>query len=106
MSSPKQSKPKARLPRGFRDRGAAEIMAEQSLEITQDLFTQIGLTQAQSAEITKGNSRPAGGNPALLEPVPGSRVRRVLGLWGEPHTQRVELFERRAAERAQRGGWD
>jgi len=31
MSSPKQSKPKARLPRGFRDRGAAEIMAEQKM---------------------------------------------------------------------------
>ncbi|HVV27116.1 MAG TPA: histidine--tRNA ligase [Rhizomicrobium sp.] len=33
MSPPsgKQSKPKARLPRGFRDRGAAEIMAEQKM---------------------------------------------------------------------------
>jgi histidyl-tRNA synthetase len=34
MSSPKQSKPKARLPRGFRDRGAAEIMAEQRMLAT------------------------------------------------------------------------
>ena len=34
MSSPKQSKPKARLPRGFRDRGAAEIMAEQKMLAT------------------------------------------------------------------------
>ena len=62
---------------------AAEIMAEKSLEITQDLFTQIGLTQAQSAEIIKGNSRPAGGISALLEPVPGAgafRVARAIGL--------------------------
>src|ERR1700709_2824756 len=34
MSAPKQSKPKARLPRGFRDRGAAEIMAEQMMLAT------------------------------------------------------------------------
>ena len=34
MSAPKQSKPKARLPRGFRDRGAAEIMAEQTMLAT------------------------------------------------------------------------
>ena len=34
MSSPKQTKPKARLPRGFRDRGAAEIMAEQKMLAT------------------------------------------------------------------------
>src|SRR5580693_8709926 len=34
MNSPKQSKPKARLPRGFRDRGAAEIMAEQKMLAT------------------------------------------------------------------------
>ncbi len=34
MSSSKQSKPKARLPRGFRDRGAAEIMAEQKMLAT------------------------------------------------------------------------
>src|SRR4249919_2211818 len=34
MSSPKPSKPKARLPRGFRDRGAAEIMAEQKMLAT------------------------------------------------------------------------
>ena len=34
MSSPKQPKPKARLPRGFRDRGAAEIMAEQKMLAT------------------------------------------------------------------------
>src|SRR5258708_7095638 len=38
MSSPKQSKPKAKpkasLPRGFRDRGAAEIMAEQKMLAT------------------------------------------------------------------------
>jgi histidyl-tRNA synthetase len=34
MSSPKQSRPKARLPRGFRDRGAAEIMAEQAMLAT------------------------------------------------------------------------
>jgi histidyl-tRNA synthetase len=34
MSSPKQSKPKARLPRGFRDRGSAEIMAEQKMLAT------------------------------------------------------------------------
>ena len=31
MSSPKQSRPKARLPRGFRDRSATEIMAEQAM---------------------------------------------------------------------------
>ena len=31
MSSPKQSRPKARLPRGFRDRGPREIMAEQKM---------------------------------------------------------------------------
>ena len=31
MNSPKQSRPKARLPRGFRDRGAGEIMAEQKM---------------------------------------------------------------------------
>ncbi|HEX4026573.1 MAG TPA: histidine--tRNA ligase [Rhizomicrobium sp.] len=34
MNSPKQSRPKARLPRGFRDRGAAEIMAEQKMLAT------------------------------------------------------------------------
>ncbi|MDB5739624.1 MAG: hisS, partial [Alphaproteobacteria bacterium] len=34
MSAPKQSRPKARLPRGFRDRGAAEIMAEQKMLAT------------------------------------------------------------------------
>jgi histidyl-tRNA synthetase len=34
MSSPKQSKPKAKLPRGFRDRGPAEIMAEQKMLAT------------------------------------------------------------------------
>jgi histidyl-tRNA synthetase len=34
MSAPKQSKPKARLPRGFRDRPAAEIMAEQKMLAT------------------------------------------------------------------------
>jgi len=34
MSSPKQPRPKARLPRGFRDRGAAEIMAEQKMLAT------------------------------------------------------------------------
>src|SRR6195952_1594386 len=34
MTSPKQSKPKARLPRGFRDRGAGEIMAEQKMLAT------------------------------------------------------------------------
>jgi len=31
MTSPKQSRPKARLPRGFRDRGACEIIAEQKM---------------------------------------------------------------------------
>jgi hypothetical protein len=31
MTSPKQSKPKARLPRGFRDRVAAEIIAEHKM---------------------------------------------------------------------------
>ena len=34
MSSQKPVKPKARLPRGFRDRGAAEIMAEQKMLAT------------------------------------------------------------------------
>jgi histidyl-tRNA synthetase len=34
MSSSKPSRPKARLPRGFRDRGAAEIMAEQKMLAT------------------------------------------------------------------------
>lgn len=34
MSAPKQQRPKARLPRGFRDRGAAEIMAEQKMLAT------------------------------------------------------------------------
>ena len=34
MSSPKQSRPKARLPRGFRDRGVGEIMAEQKMMAT------------------------------------------------------------------------
>jgi histidyl-tRNA synthetase len=34
MSAPKQSKPKARLPRGFRDRASAEIMAEQKMLAT------------------------------------------------------------------------
>ncbi|HVW75310.1 MAG TPA: histidine--tRNA ligase, partial [Rhizomicrobium sp.] len=34
MSASKQSRPKARLPRGFRDRGAAEIMAEQAMLAT------------------------------------------------------------------------
>jgi histidyl-tRNA synthetase len=34
MSSPKQSRPKARLPRGFRDKPAAEIMAEQAMLAT------------------------------------------------------------------------
>ncbi len=34
MSAPKQNRPKARLPRGFRDRGAAEIMAEQAILAT------------------------------------------------------------------------
>jgi len=34
MSAPKQSKPKARLPRGFRDRGPGEIMAEQKMLAT------------------------------------------------------------------------
>ena len=34
MSSPKQSRPKARLPRGFRDRASAEIMAEQAMLAT------------------------------------------------------------------------
>src|ERR1700759_2206268 len=34
MNSPKQSKPKARLPRGSRDRGPAEIMAEQKMLAT------------------------------------------------------------------------
>src|SRR5580692_185813 len=34
MNSPKQSKPKARLPRGFRDRAAGEIMAEQKMLAT------------------------------------------------------------------------
>ena len=31
MASQKPTRPKARLPRGFRDRGAAEIMAEQKM---------------------------------------------------------------------------
>lgn len=34
MSSPKQSRPKPRLPRGFRDRAATEIMAEQAMLAT------------------------------------------------------------------------
>ncbi len=34
MSAPKNTRPKARLPRGFRDRGAAEIMAEQAMLAT------------------------------------------------------------------------
>jgi len=34
MSAPKPTRPKARLPRGFRDRGAAEIMAEQAMLAT------------------------------------------------------------------------
>ncbi|HEX4636537.1 MAG TPA: hypothetical protein VH189_10175, partial [Rhizomicrobium sp.] len=34
MTSPKPSKPKARLPRGFRDRAAGEIMAEQKMLAT------------------------------------------------------------------------
>lgn len=34
MSAPKPTRPKARLPRGFRDRGPAEIMAEQSMLAT------------------------------------------------------------------------
>jgi hypothetical protein len=62
---------------------AAEIMAEKSLEITRDLFTQIGLTQAQSAVIIDANSPPAGANPALLEAVPGAgawRIARTIGL--------------------------
>jgi histidyl-tRNA synthetase len=34
MASQKPTRPKARLPRGFRDRGAAEIMAEQKMLVT------------------------------------------------------------------------
>ena len=34
MASQKPTRPKARLPRGFRDRGAAEIMAEQKMLAT------------------------------------------------------------------------
>lgn len=34
MNAPKQSRPKARLPRGFRDRAASEIMAEQKMLAT------------------------------------------------------------------------
>ena len=62
---------------------AAEIMAEKSLEITRDLLTQMGLTQAQSAAIIDANSPPAAGHSALLEPVPGAgawRVARTIGL--------------------------
>ena len=31
MAEQKQNRPKARLPRGFRDRGAAEIAAERAM---------------------------------------------------------------------------
>jgi hypothetical protein len=61
---------------------AAEIMAEKSLEITPDLFTQIGLTQAQSAVIVDKNAPPTG---ALFERVPGAeafRVARAIDLGG------------------------
>jgi len=43
MNTPKQSRPKARLPRGFRDRGAAEIMAEQKmLSVIRNVYESYG----------------------------------------------------------------
>jgi receptor-binding and translocation channel-forming TcA subunit of Tc toxin/ABC toxin-like protein/neuraminidase-like protein/virulence plasmid A protein len=67
----------------FAARIAAEVAAEKSLHISLDLFTQIGLTQPESAKLIAENSLPVGGNPPLLEQVPGdesSRISRAIGI--------------------------
>ena len=62
---------------------AGEIAAEKSLHISLDLFTQTGLTQAESARLIAANSESVGGNPPLIEKVPGDesyRVDRAIGI--------------------------
>ena len=59
------------------------MSAEKSLEITSDLFTQVGLTPAESAGLVVDNSSPVRGGQPLLEPVPGAasyRIRDVVGV--------------------------
>src|ERR1700742_3337449 len=49
MSSPKQNRPKARLPRGFRDRGAAEIAAERRvLEAIRSVYESYGFSPLET----------------------------------------------------------
>jgi hypothetical protein len=64
---------------------ADEVAAEKSLHISLDLFTQIGLTQSESARLIAANSEPVGGNQPLLEKVPGDesyRVGRAIAIAG------------------------
>jgi hypothetical protein len=71
----------------------AEITAEKLLEISQDLFTQIGLTQAQSAAVIAGNSPPAGPTPALFERVPGTEAWRVASTVGLADVAAMLVFD-------------
>jgi len=62
---------------------ADEVAAEKTLYISPDLFTQVGLTQSDSAELIIDNTEPVGATSTLLELVPGDqayRIKRTIGI--------------------------
>ena len=95
---------------------ATEVAAEKSLHISRDLFTQIGLTQAESASLIAGNSQPVGGNPPLIEQVPGDesyRIGRAIAIEDvaarfrfdpEPHAALIAEVARDVFRIVKRGG--
>jgi hypothetical protein len=69
-------------PGGLASQIAAAVAADRSLDVMPALFTQIGLTQSEAAQMVADNYRPVGGDPELLEPVPGADAFRLrAGVW-------------------------
>ena len=72
---------------------ATEVAGERSLEIASDVFTQIGLTQAQSAAVVGANVQAAGGPAALLGLIPGADVYRVVPTVGLTDVGNLLVFD-------------
>lgn len=54
-----------------------EIRTESLLHLSSEVFTQLGLSQADSDRIVRENSTPEDGGQPLLEPVPGESTFRI-----------------------------
>jgi Tc toxin complex TcA C-terminal TcB-binding domain/Neuraminidase-like domain/Salmonella virulence plasmid 28.1kDa A protein len=55
----------------------SDVAADRSLHVSAELFTQVGFTQTEAARLVADNYQPVGGNPALLEPIPGDNGSRL-----------------------------